>query len=137
MSARTQASPEADFVHRFRDFDPDATFAHLRQHEYGRLDAHRQVYLDYTGAGLYPASQVTAHAELCAGDRCRLHQADPHAPAHAGHRADVQHRDVMREPEHLDPATAAVGAMQRFVLSAAERPGRPQPAPVHGRDAGR
>lgn len=73
----------------------------------------------------------------CAGDRCRLRQADPHAPAHAGHRADVLHRDAMREPESLDPAASPVGAMQRFVLSAAARPDGPQPAPEHGRAAGR
>ena len=32
--------------------------------EYGRLDADRHVYLDYTGGGLHAASQIDAHAEL-------------------------------------------------------------------------
>jgi selenocysteine lyase/cysteine desulfurase len=36
----------------------------LRAVEYGRLDAERHVYLDYTGAGLYADSQLRAHSEL-------------------------------------------------------------------------
>lgn len=38
-----------------------AFFAQLRTHEYGRLDAAGHAYLDYTGAGLYAASQIDAH----------------------------------------------------------------------------
>ena len=37
-------------------------FAELRQHEFGRLDATGSVYLDYTGAALYPASLVSRDA---------------------------------------------------------------------------
>jgi molybdenum cofactor sulfurtransferase len=36
----------------------------LRAAEYGRLDEHGEVYLDYTGAGLHAASQVRQHAEM-------------------------------------------------------------------------
>jgi len=36
----------------------------LRDAEYGRLDANDEVYLDYTGAGLYAESQLRAHHEL-------------------------------------------------------------------------
>lgn len=36
----------------------------LRATEYARLDATGQVYLDYTGGGLYGESQVRRHAEL-------------------------------------------------------------------------
>ena len=39
-------------------------FDHLRASEYGRLDAHDHIYLDYTGGGLYAESQVAAHAAL-------------------------------------------------------------------------
>ena len=35
----------------------------LRAREFARLDAQGDVYLDYTGGGLYAASQVRAHAE--------------------------------------------------------------------------
>ncbi|HEY1279412.1 MAG TPA: aminotransferase class V-fold PLP-dependent enzyme, partial [Acidimicrobiales bacterium] len=55
---------ERAFSARFPDFDPDGTFAALRQQEYGRLDATDQVYLDYTGGGIHAARQVDAHAEL-------------------------------------------------------------------------
>ena len=34
----------------------------MRASEYGRLDAHDQVYLDFTGGGLHAASQVQEHA---------------------------------------------------------------------------
>ena len=44
--------------------DGDAALDALREAEYGRLDARDHVYLDYTGGGLYAASQVAEHAEL-------------------------------------------------------------------------
>src|SRR5688572_16684473 len=36
----------------------------LRDTEYQRVDARRAVYLDYTGASLYAASQVRRHLQL-------------------------------------------------------------------------
>ena len=39
----------------------------LRRSEFARLDAERQVYLDYTGGGLYAASQLREHSQLLAG----------------------------------------------------------------------
>jgi selenocysteine lyase/cysteine desulfurase len=39
-------------------------FQDLRRREFSRLDAGGHVYLDYTGGGLYAASQVHAHAEF-------------------------------------------------------------------------
>lgn len=41
-------------------------FEELRRREFSRLDAQGQVYLDYTGAGLYAESQVRAHADFLA-----------------------------------------------------------------------
>ena len=43
------------------------TLDELRASEYGRLDTQEQTYLDYTGGGLYAASQVREHAELLDG----------------------------------------------------------------------
>jgi molybdenum cofactor sulfurtransferase len=40
----------------------------LRAGDFSRLDASGQVYLDYTGSGLYAESQVRRHAELLAGN---------------------------------------------------------------------
>jgi selenocysteine lyase/cysteine desulfurase len=42
-------------------------FTELRQSEFGRLDATGSVYLDYTGAALYPASLVSRDALRLAG----------------------------------------------------------------------
>lgn len=36
----------------------------LRAADYARLDAQRHIYLDYTGGGLYAASQLRAHMDL-------------------------------------------------------------------------
>jgi molybdenum cofactor sulfurtransferase len=44
----------------------DTLFTELRSREFARLDAAGQVYLDYTGAGLYPESLVSRHAKLLA-----------------------------------------------------------------------
>ncbi len=45
------------------DWDVDAVEG-LRSREYARLDAQDQVYLDYTGGGLYAESQLREHHEL-------------------------------------------------------------------------
>ena len=38
----------------------------VRAAEFGRLDEQGQVYLDYTGGGLYPVSVVRRHADYLA-----------------------------------------------------------------------
>jgi molybdenum cofactor sulfurtransferase len=63
----THTSPTdeyADFLARYPQYRSTLHLDALRTAEYGRLDEHRQVYLDYTGAGLHAASQVRRHAEL-------------------------------------------------------------------------
>jgi selenocysteine lyase/cysteine desulfurase len=45
---------------------PPIDFAALRELEYSRLDAAKQVYLDYTGSSVYPASLVRRHLDLLA-----------------------------------------------------------------------
>src|SRR5215469_3629250 len=52
-----------------------ADFAALRKHEFARLDANGCVYLDYTGAALYPVSLVARDARRLA----RLVMGNPHA----------------------------------------------------------
>lgn len=55
---------------RFREaypaFDTTAVLDELRGTEYGRLDALGQTYLDYTGGGLYAASQLRDHQTMLA-----------------------------------------------------------------------
>jgi molybdenum cofactor sulfurtransferase len=60
----------------------EAQFQALRQREFSRLDAQGQVYLDFTGAGLYAESQVRAHAEfLCRGIFGNPHSRNPTSQA--------------------------------------------------------
>jgi selenocysteine lyase/cysteine desulfurase len=57
---------------RFLDAHPEyaatSTLDELRAAEYGRLDRQGNVYLDYTGGGLYAASQVRDHLRLLDGE---------------------------------------------------------------------
>jgi selenocysteine lyase/cysteine desulfurase len=55
---------EARFLSTRPDYSETTAIDALRAREFSRLDATGQVYLDYTGSGLYAASQVRAHAEL-------------------------------------------------------------------------
>ncbi len=45
-------------------FKVDHYFEHLRKKEFGRLDSIDEVYLDYTGSGLYPDSLVKNYSNL-------------------------------------------------------------------------
>ena len=56
------ASAYRDFFAGFPSYG--RTIDLLREQEFGRLDEHHHVYLDYTGGGLYPASLVQEHAAL-------------------------------------------------------------------------
>ena len=52
------------FIAAFPGYGATSRIDHLRQTEYERLDRLGHVYLDYTGAGLYAASQVERHREF-------------------------------------------------------------------------
>lgn len=54
------AAAKAEFEKHHPNYD-DCT---LRNTEYRRLDAQNQVYLDYTGGGLYAESQLEAHMQM-------------------------------------------------------------------------
>ncbi len=57
-----------EFRGMFPDYEKTALLDELRAREYSRLDANHHAYLDYTGAGLYAASQVTRHQQLLLKD---------------------------------------------------------------------
>jgi molybdenum cofactor sulfurtransferase len=59
-----KASAEAAFLKEYPTFATTAILDDLRRTEYARLDANQQIYLDYTGGGLYGASQIQQHLEL-------------------------------------------------------------------------
>src|SRR5829696_7448387 len=56
-----QARAEATFLDSSPGFRATAVLDELRATEYARLDATGDVYLDYTGGGLFAASQLEAH----------------------------------------------------------------------------
>lgn len=58
------AAAYQQFLHDFPPFRHTQHLDELRQTEYARLDAAGHIYLDYTGGGLYAASQVQKHVEL-------------------------------------------------------------------------
>jgi selenocysteine lyase/cysteine desulfurase len=58
------AEANAAFLAGWPAYAGTAAIDEVRAREFGRLDALGQVYLDYTGSGLYGASQVRRHSEL-------------------------------------------------------------------------
>jgi selenocysteine lyase/cysteine desulfurase/LmbE family N-acetylglucosaminyl deacetylase len=58
------AAALADFQRSHPDFVGTAVLDDLRRREYARLDAAGLTYLDYTGAGVYAASQIRDHEAL-------------------------------------------------------------------------
>ncbi len=59
-----QEAALAAFRQKFPTFDTTQSLDRLRATEYARLDAQEQIYLDYTGGGLYAECQVREHLEL-------------------------------------------------------------------------
>src|SRR5215216_3540361 len=55
---------QAAFRQAYPAFGATCKLDELRACEYTRLDAHDQIYLDYTGGGLYAESQLRDHMAL-------------------------------------------------------------------------
>jgi len=73
----------------------DDGFRELRTREFARLDAAGQVYVDFTGGGLYAASQVTRHGELLgSGIFGNPHSLSP-ASVRAGDFVEMARRRVL------------------------------------------
>ncbi len=58
----------AEFVQKYPAYDKTHDLDELRQRDYARLDRLGQVYLDYTGGGLYADSQIRAHQAAAGGE---------------------------------------------------------------------
>ncbi len=52
------------FLRMYPAYRHTAALDELRARQYSRLDEQQQVYLDYTGGGLYADSQLTAHMDI-------------------------------------------------------------------------
>jgi selenocysteine lyase/cysteine desulfurase len=60
-TAGAVTSEEARFLEGWPSYAETSSLDELRRADYSRLDEQGHVYLDYTGAGLYAASQVRRH----------------------------------------------------------------------------
>ena len=56
----------AEFVQKYPAYDKTHDLDELRERDYARLDRLGQIYLDYTGGGLYAESQVRTHQKVLA-----------------------------------------------------------------------
>ncbi len=56
----------ADFVQKYPSYDKTHDIDELRERDYSRLDRTGQIYLDYTGGGLYADSQMRLHQQVLA-----------------------------------------------------------------------
>ena len=56
-----------DFLQKYPAYESTRAIDTLRASDYSRLDRLGQVYLDYTGGGLYADSQVRQHQEILRG----------------------------------------------------------------------
>lgn len=66
------------FLQKYPDYESTRNLDQLRANDYSRLDRAGQVYLDYTGGGLYADSQVRKHQEiLLAGVFGNPHSSNP------------------------------------------------------------
>ena len=55
------------FIAAHPEYEGTSALDALRQREFARLDAQGQIYIDYTGSGLYGSSQIKRHAEALQG----------------------------------------------------------------------
>ena len=65
-STTPMAAALGDFERRYPAYAGTAVLDDMRARDYTRLDATGQVYLDYTGGGLYAESQLARHRDLLA-----------------------------------------------------------------------
>jgi selenocysteine lyase/cysteine desulfurase len=90
-----------EFLAAYPGYPRTAVLDRLRAEEYGYLDAHGQVYLDYTGAGLPAQAQLAAHVARVGG-RCfgNPHSESPTSAASTEliERARRQVLDYFRAP---------------------------------------
>ncbi len=61
---QTREEAEAAFVAGHPEYESTRVLDELRARDFARLDQQGHVYLDYTGSGLYSASQVLRHSDL-------------------------------------------------------------------------
>ena len=116
------------FLARHPEYGTTARLDEIRAADYARLDQAGDVYLDYTGAGIYAASQVRRHGELLASMLLgNPHSASP-ASSSATHLVERARRAVLDWFNARDEYTAvftlnATGALKHVGESYPFSPG--------------
>jgi selenocysteine lyase/cysteine desulfurase len=103
----TREEARSAFLAAHPDYEATRALDELRQREFSRLDEQGHVYLDYTGSGLYAASQVEGHAAtLLAAVFGNPHSASPASLEST--RLVERCRRRVAEFFHADPAEYVV-----------------------------
>jgi molybdenum cofactor sulfurtransferase len=107
------------FVAEHAEYEGTRALDELRDREFSRLAEHGQVYLDYTGSGLYAASQVRRHGEmLLDGVFGNPHSGNP-ASTESTRRLEMCRRrvlDYFRAPESEYAVVFTANASQALKL---------------------
>jgi selenocysteine lyase/cysteine desulfurase len=97
----------AEFVQKYPAYDKTHDLDELRERDYARLDQLGQIYLDYTGGGLYAESQVRAHQKVLAENVFgNPHSSNP--TSQAATRLIESTRESILEFFNADPAEYTV-----------------------------
>ena len=73
------------FIAAHPEYERTSPLDALRRREFARLHEQGQIYLDYTGSGLYGSSQVTRHADALLGQVL----GNPHSESPASHQSTL------------------------------------------------
>jgi selenocysteine lyase/cysteine desulfurase len=107
IPARSLAEDHESFLAAHPEFEQTHALDELREREFRRLDEQGHVYLDYTGSGLYAASQIRRHADgLLRGVLGNPHSTNPSSLAST--RLMEQARERVLTFFRADPAEYAV-----------------------------
>jgi selenocysteine lyase/cysteine desulfurase len=97
----------AEFVQKYPGYDKTHDLDELRASDYARLDRLGQIYLDYTGGGMYAESQVRAHQKMLAENVFgNPHSSNP--TSQAATRLIESTRETILDFFHADPAEYTV-----------------------------
>ena len=62
-----ETSERVAFLNAYPEYDETGILDRLRRADFSRLDNNKQIYLDYTGGGLYAESQIQQHLQMLSG----------------------------------------------------------------------
>ena len=62
-----ETSERVAFLNAYPEYDETGILDRLRRADFSRLDNNKQIYLDYTGGGLYAESQIQQHFQMLSG----------------------------------------------------------------------